>query len=464
MAVDWSQAQAAVIGAALIDERCVPEILAEMRAEDFNGAFVRYFEAFRDLTAEKTPVDAVSVLSRIGPDYRELTRELIEGTPTSANFRAYVRICREQARLRLLRDLGGALGSAETLDEAREILTRAAAVSVEQANRSTVTSMELAAKWISALNEQNKPEYITCGVGCVDSVVRTVPGNYHIIAGMTSHGKSAFALQIAWHMAQTRKVGYFSNELQEDDFLYRLIAMAAPADQEHVRARDLTDAEMRATATAASEIFKARLSFEPAAGMTVDDIRARTLQRGYEVVFVDYLQLVRSPQQKYDRYRAVTEISSGLQGLAHSLGVAVIAMSQLSRQKDENGFEPVPPLSSLRESGQIEQDADAVIIVHAPMRKPYPRFRVLDIAKNRSGRIDRFFIDFRGDQQRFTAPSAEDYRIWSEVLRKKRVLTAEERQKLEDAAEEKQSRRMEAEQRKRYRQKDGGGDQTELPM
>ena len=117
MAVSWGEAQAAVIGSGLIDAGCVPLILAEMRPEDFNGACLRFFEAFRDLTAEQTPIDPVVVLARIGPDYRDIAKQIMDATPTAANVQAYIKACKEQSRLRLLREAGGALSAAVTLEE-----------------------------------------------------------------------------------------------------------------------------------------------------------------------------------------------------------------------------------------------------------------------------------------------------------------------------------------------------------
>lgn len=462
MAVSWAQAQAAVIGSALIDARCVPEILADMRPEDFSGEYRSFFDAIAALTAEQTTVDPVTVLSKIGPAYEETARALIDLTPTAANVRAYIAVCREQARLRLLQGLGAELTGAQTLEQAREIAARVMETSMDSARSESVSPLELAAMWINSLNEDKKPEYIQSGINCLDSVVHTRPGHMHIIAGKTSHGKSALAIQIAWNIAQQRKVGYFSNEMPAEDFDERLIAMLSPADHGRVRARELHDDEVQLTGRAAGSISRAGLWYEPAAGMTVDDIRARTLQRGYKVIFVDYLQLVRYPKRGASNYEAVSEISKALATMARSLGIVVFAMSQLSRQDDGGSFEPVPPLSSLRESGQLEQDAESVIFVHAPMRLAYQRFRILDVAKNRSGPIDRFYIDFDVRVQKFSAPSTADYRLWSEVARKRRVLTAEERDAIKAEHEADVKRQLEKEQRKRHDSARRGGEQTAM--
>lgn len=469
MAVTWSQAQAAVIGSALIDARCVPEILADMRADDFTGEFRSFFDAMSALTAEQTPVDPVTVLSKLGPAYEETARALMELTPTSANLRSYIKVCREQARLRLLQTIGAQLAGAVTLEEAREIMGRAAEISMENGRQQTVSPQELGLMWIEKINAKEKPKSIGTGFGSLDSVIRARPGQFHIIAGKTSHGKSALALQIAWNMAQTHKVGYFSNEMPVGDFDDRLISLTSGEDHGRVQSIDLDEDGVQSTCRAAADITKRGLHYEPASGMTVDDIRARTLQRGYEIIFVDYLQLVHYPSKgRVDNFTAVGEISKALAIMARTINILVFATSQLSRQNDGTDFEPVPPLSSLRESGQLEQDAETVTFVHAPLRQAMPRFRVLDVAKNRSGPIGRFFIDFAVSQQRFAAPSAEDYRLWKETMHKRKMLTAEERREIEAEAkaeaEENMRRRLENEQRKRHKSEREDGNQTELPM
>lgn len=465
MAVSWGEAQAAVIGSGLIDAACVPQILAEMRPEDFNGAFLRFFEAFRALTAEQKPIDPVIVLSRLGAEYRDAAKELMDATPTSANVAEYIKICKEQSRLRLLRDVGEDLAQALTLADAKELMQKAAAVSLETGTRDRATAMELAADWINAINANEKPEFITSGIGCLDQVIHTVPGNYHIIAGYTSHGKSTLALQIAQHIAKTRKVGYFSLELKRSEFRDKLIAMKSGADSEHVQSRELTEEELQTTGRAAGEIFaiKENLAYEPASGFTVDDIRAVTLQYGYEVIFVDYLQSVAIPAHvRGERFQGVAEISRSLQQLAYSLGVVVFAMSQLTDQTNDDDFLPVPTLSNLRESRQIGMDADAVVFIHAPLRKPMPHFHVLDIAKNRSGRTERFFIDFDGSRQKFVAPSPLDYRLWGEIMRKRRMLKADERDAIKAEHDADMKRRLENEQRKRHQAERGEGTQMNI--
>ena len=136
-----------------------------------------------------------------------------------------------------------------------------------------------------------------------------------------------------------------------------------------------------------------------AAGYTVDDVRAVTLMRGYQVIFVDYLQLLQGPGA--GRVEQVTGISIALHTLAQSLGVTVIALSQLSRLPKDNPNK-LPDMSSLRESGQIEQDADAILLLSLANHNNRDGARVLQVAKNKEGTRPDMVLDFHGDTQTFT--------------------------------------------------------------
>ena len=411
---DWTGAQRAVIGSALIDGGCVPEILAEMRAEDLSG----------ELTAEGTPVDAVTVTRLLGPAYADMTMELSRLTPTSANVSAYIGICREQSRLALLRQCGTEMAGAATLDDARDALDRAAGVSLEAGKKNNWSAAECVRDWYDALCREEKPEYLSVGIGSLDNTLRTVAGDYVIVAGYTSHGKSAMALQMAWSLSKTKRVGFFAFEGTRAQWTNRLVAYVSKIPLRKVQDRDLTDSETRKVASACGEISRRNLFFELAAGYSVDDVRARTLRQRYDVDFVDYLQKVRGKDdtRKFGRVQEVTEVSAGLQTMALRYGVTVYAMSQLSRaEKSGDEFVPLPALSDLRESGQIEQDADSVLFVHAPYRRSFPDFRILDIAKCRNGRLNSFYADFLGDTQTFTEPTAERAASYRRLMDAKRI-------------------------------------------
>ena len=160
-----------------------------------------------------------------------------------------------------------------------------------------------------------------------------------------------------------------------------------------------------------SDRIRARkLELIQASGMTAQDIRADALARRYEVVYIDYLQLIEPESRKVNRTEQVSAISRSLQKFAHGTGRLVVALSQLSRQEKASEDKLVEPtMSDLRESGQIEQDADAILLLYLeePARREESR-RILKIAKNKEGTAGKVYLVFDGPFQRFRESAIEE--------------------------------------------------------
>lgn len=420
----WTWAQQSVIGAILIDPACAPVVLPEMRPSDFGSTLGKVYEAITALAADKVPIDPVTILHRMGdpPELNRLFADLMNLTPTAANVMEYVQICKEEARLSLLQQTGIEIATAKTLEDARAALAEAAAVSLESEARSTVSANKAVTEWWESFSSGEKVEYIRCGIDCIDNYIHTLPGNYHVIAGRPGHGKSAIAIQMAYGMSRTLRVGFFAYETGKEEWTDRLITHVSGVNYANIQKRELNADETKAVVKACGEIYRGdggNLFYEGASGMTVDDIRAVCLRQNYQVIFVDYLQLVNVPHSRPgERVQAVTEISLGLRSLASKFGIVVFALSQLSRaQKTTGEFDAVPKLSDLRESGQIEQDANAVLMVHAPYKTSEPQMRILDIAKNRNGETRMFYADFDGAAQTFREPSNENFLRYRKLMK-----------------------------------------------
>lgn len=148
--------------------------------------------------------------------------------------------------------------------------------------------------------------------------------------------------------------------------------------------------------------------------MTVSDIRAIALARHYDLIAVDYLQKIRGDRTRrgVSDFERVTQISSDLQELGQQTGIHILALSQLARPDKKDGKTPAPTMSSLRQSGQIEQDADVVMLVYTE-EETMPKLRTLKLAKNKEGMANiAMRMVFDGDTQTFSrvAPQAEPKR------------------------------------------------------
>lgn len=241
------------------------------------------------------------------------------------------------------------------------------------------------------LHMDEKPVYIKTGLERLDEALHISPGDFIIIGGRPSAGKTALSLQIAASMAkQNYTVYYFSLETSKRKLGARLMAnqIYCPLDTVKNKAVSLNEIDGQA------KNMKMPLYIRSAAGKNVAWMKAQALRKKAQVIFVDYLQLIHETGAK-DRYAAITAISIALHELAQTTGIVVVALAQLNRNPSKPGATPTN--SDLRESGQIEQDADAIILLSGDN----PDKCLFRLSKNKEGEIGDLPITFNKQIQRF---------------------------------------------------------------
>ncbi|MBR2582004.1 MAG: hypothetical protein IKD61_01280 [Oscillospiraceae bacterium] len=401
--VEWETAQRSVIGSALIDGRCAPLLMSELRPDDLSGNCRTLFEAIVALKLAGQPVDPVTVLDKAGQAYKDEIFRLMDETPTAANVGAYIRICKEQSRLTRLASLGAELAGAASLDDAREILQSAQAEAVEQ--RATVTDMTAALAAFYDRHQQGAHKYIGVGMKELDERLTLDLGDVLVLGGYPSDGKTALMLQWCWHIAQKYPVGIFSFETSADKLMDRIVTQAVPELHfEDVKRGTMQADDWKRITAESVHISQRNLRIVEAAGMTVSDVLGVTLARGFQVIALDYVQLIApgSARKAGTRQEELAEISKALAVMARRHKILVIELSQLTRpQKKKDGSTPAPTMASLRESGQLEQDADVVALLYRTGDGENAA-RQLFVAKNKEGRLGRMGLRFDGQRQRFS--------------------------------------------------------------
>lgn len=185
-----------------------------------------------------------------------------------------------------------------------------------------------------------------------------------------------------------------------------------------IKRRELNEADWVSLAAAASKLSALNFDCIDAGGMTVRDIQAVALNKRYQVVLVDYLQLVLDSGK--GRYEQVTNISQGLHTMARSNGITVIALAQLRRPEKENGKLKPPTMADFRESGQIEQDADVAMLLWPSDPNDNRSRRILKVGKNKEGDRLRIELDFDGATQTLTPAEptqGEKYRALHKAIK-----------------------------------------------
>jgi len=381
----WTQAQAAVIGAMLLDERCIGDVLQATTAEMFSDSTLRHiYEAARWLFLNREPVDPVTVSNACGGEgsaYVKTIAECMAITPTAANVLEYAAVCRECLLLSRYREAAYAILDAPGADACAAIWEKLGREMMGAKKVRCLSMSEAVNRYLDRMNDDAPPETLPLGIPQLDKLLNLRRGKFVILAADSSAGKTALALQFAYHLASAgKKVGFFSLETDNDTLTDRLMAetQVAGIALPHSKAKALTRADYDRAIDAGQRSGGVRLDLIDSIE-TCDEIRSWTIQQGYEVIVVDYLQLIDAEGDK--RWDIVTRISMELHRLAQKLGVTVIGLSQIT---PPDGEKKRLTMDSLRESRQLKHDADVILLLENCA--DFPNGRSLTVAKNKDGK------------------------------------------------------------------------------
>jgi len=421
------EAEQSVLGSMLIDDRCVPEVIARLAPEDFYMRQNReIYQVLFSMFNRFETIDPVTVLDRMKQAgvYDENTsvpylRQLMDITPTAANVMEYVSIVADKSLLRRVGETAGELtkmvhdesGTAPQILEAAEqriFSIRQGRSSIGMAHISTVMGQV----WETIKARQaSGQEFPGISTGLVD-LDRKITGlnnsDLIILAARPGMGKTSLALNIASEAGKRsgKNVAIFSLEMNREQLGSRMLSTECLVDNKKlITGRISSEEEWSRIAMGVASLSQAKIYIDDDASLSVADINAKCRRiKDLGLVIVDYLQLMTSaggPTRAGDnRQQVVSDMSRSLKLMAKELNVPVICMSQLSRANESRATgQRRPMLSDLRESGAIEQDADIVMFIH---RDSYydddaenPNIAECIVAKNRHGETGTVMLEWR---------------------------------------------------------------------
>lgn len=396
-------AEQSVIGSLLIDSRCAGVVFEKLRAENFSDPTYRtLFAAAYRVFLEGKPIDPVIVCDAAGATaYERPIAEVMQLTPTAANVEEYAEIVKEQSRVRQLNNLGMQLASAENYEEGLKLLAKAESLLTQSPTRKASSYTEMINEYLDRQMRDEKPDYLDWGISALNRL-KVSPGHFVVLAADSSVGKTALALQLALNVARSgKRVCFFSYETNRQDAIDRVLANAANVNMSRSKERRLTNKDL-ATVTAegaASELVP--LTVIECGDYTVDELRAETLAGRYQVIFIDYLQLIPTNTRQM-RSDEVAEISRKLHRMAQRLGVTIVALCQVTLpEKDSKGKRRRLTMDDVAESKQIKKDADELLILdYEDSSKRYGP-RVLTVDKNKDGARGQIRLGFDPEHMRF---------------------------------------------------------------
>jgi replicative DNA helicase len=420
-------AEQQVLGSLLIDRDAIFKVADALDASDFYVArHQRIYAAVYELLQRRERIDVLTVqvelarreeLDRVGG--APYLAELVGRIATAVEIERHARVVRDKAILRRL--LGAATGIAAdaygeptdmpmTLDKAEQRLFALRDDTTNAQLRHIQTALQDNFQVLSdRMDRPYEVSGIPSGFRELDYYTEGfTKGDLVVLGARPSVGKTSFALAMAFNVAKRgHPTLIFSLEMDVKQIVSRFIAMNSRSDLLALRTGNVFDTE------AASALQGLPILIDDTPGISVMELRTKARRAStndrLEVIIVDYIQLMRTDGEEENRVQEISSITRNLKSLARELNVVVIGLSQLSRAAGDSGFEP--KLSTLRESGGIEQDSDIVLMLWKDKEETpagAPRLIHGSVAKNRNGPTGTFNLLFAGEQARFFSKAPED--------------------------------------------------------
>jgi replicative DNA helicase len=402
------EAEQSVIGGMIIDSvKVMPLVIHNLKVESFliteHRAIIK--RAF-DLYNKGETVDAISILGNSSSDeIKKLIIHCCDIIPSLANIELYIKLVKENY-IRYMVDNGISDLSDKILagDDVDIIQNDVLAISELFSKQSNVRMMNTQNALLDSYTRacQNEDIYIKTGFSSLDKNTYISPADYIILGGRPSSGKTAFALNIMHNISQKHRTVFFSLETSLEKLGDRYTSMIAGVSFKSIKKHNISQHDIEAI----TDNFKSASSnsfFVEASGWNVAQIRAKAMELKAEVIFIDYIGLIN--EQGKSAYEKTTEISKKLHTLAQSAKITIFGLCQLNRQSEIKGAKPkAPTMSELRDSGQIEQDADAIILMHREClnqeENTYKNYLILE--KNKEGNTGITEINFYPNAMKFT--------------------------------------------------------------
>ena len=425
------EAERTVLGGILVSNQNLNTVLSVIAPEDFyKDANRRILDRIIALIDKGRPVDLLTLSEELGKagDLDEVggasyIGSLMDGVPKSLNIEYYAQIIKEKSLLRKLILSSAKIISAsyEQKEDADELLNEAQASIIEVAEQRIkagfIPVSQLTRPTIDMIAEFVERREAVIGVPTGFRLLDDLTSGLQksemiIVAARPSMGKTALCLNISQYVGMNtdRAVGFFSMEMAKEQIVIRMLAADSQLDIRRVRTGALSEREFEKIKLSGEALAHARIFIDETPGLTVMEMKAKArrlkLERNLDILFIDYIQLMRPGGRFENRNQEMAFISRSLKELAKELQIPVVGISQLSRAPEKGRREPRPQLSDLRESGAIEQDADVVIFiyrpeVYAPLDESLHGIAEINVAKQRNGPTDIFKLAFIGKYARF---------------------------------------------------------------
>jgi replicative DNA helicase len=414
-------AEHSVLASLMLWPEQIDRVADLLQPRDFgNSTHQGIFSAISTLIAACRAVDVITVHARLQEDGVEITlpdlNAIAQSACTPRAVRRYAEIVKgaslERQLLAAVDQAGGiAEGEGELPQRLEQVVSLFGGMAQQQVRNMPRSAQEIAISRIDhyvALSEGTVPQAWRTGIPSLDRHLMggLRPGKVYVIAARPKVGKTSKAIQIALNCARDGlEALVLTQEMPGEEIGDRAISNLSRVDYSSILTGKFSDSDWGALTEGVELLAKLPLHIDDQGGLTLSDIRAKARSvKGLKILVIDYLQLCQGSGRARDNRNAeIEEISRGVKALAKELGCAVLLLSQLNRDVEKRQVKE-PTLADLRDSGAIEQDADAVIFLW-PVRvfddSPTHKLVGCAVEANRSGTTGKFGLDFEGRYQRW---------------------------------------------------------------
>ena len=430
------EAERNVLGGILVNNKSLNVVLSVIAPDDFyQEAHRRILDRIVHLVDKGVTVELLSLSEELRRDGSledvggaAYIASLMDGVPKSLNVEYYAKIIKEKALLRRLILSSAKIinASYEQKEDADDLLNSAQESILDVAEQRTrqgfLPMSHLAPTTMQHLEGLAERREAVTGVPSGFKLLDHLTAGFHgselvIVAARPSMGKTAICLNISQYVGlkTDKSVGFFSMEMSKESIVTRLLCADAQVNIREARTGFVNDRELERLRLSAERLAAAQIYIDETPALTLMEMKAKArrlkLESHLDIVFVDYIQLMRVGGRYENRNQEMSFITRSLKELAKELRIPVVGISQLSRAPEKGRSKPRPMLSDLRESGAIEQDADVVIFIFRPEMYLSREERLADtkwkgvaeviVAKQRNGPTDTVHLAFLDKYAKF---------------------------------------------------------------
>ena len=414
-----------IIGSLLLDQSCMDDIYNVLSAEMFTSELLGHmYLEFQKGYDNRYDVNPAVIVQKLSGDVfpEQLIIEEIKSctvnTTTSVTVKSYADVIVNEYKARRLdnilgtikvspNDVNGQIGriiaSLEALQDVKSVASKALPDIVRE-NKD---------KYF--IDNESEKTYI--GFSRLDDLLGGLEGGDMIVIGARpAVGKSAFVTQITSNLADRgKKVGFYNLEMQEKQVYERFVVSQSGIGLTRLRRAKKFLGDEKERFDKANEVLEKKDNIVITTGSkSVSEIRSESRHMGFDIIIIDYLQLLKSDKEyRGNRYAEVGAISKAIKALAMELDIPIIALSQLNRVSEARDTKE-PTMAELREAGDIEQDASVIILMWNLSNDDKSK-KGCKIEKQRQGKTGRIILKFNGDLMRFeeTGESVKEAQEWA---------------------------------------------------